>query len=271
MNNNLNSLLQKATISLAAYLDKILPSLFNDWWNEAVVNILSFQQRRQIKERGINSLTSLDLAALLRVFDQNWYKISTKLCLTSEARHFVKEMQTVRNRWAHAGSEEFQADDIYRDMDTLQRFATVIEAEEAFIQEIRAAKTSLLEKRVTSIPKSPASKAQLTPEKETQVAEFEPGRIVFLKSNPEIKGAVVSIMPAKPENRYNVFIDGKIQIFYASQIRAEDQKDKDSIVLPCHKFHSYLTALQIRHPGLSTLYSLKKKGSSIGLKSTFDL
>jgi len=26
--------------------------------------------------------------------------------------------------------------------------------------------------------------------------------------------------------------------------------------LPCHKFHSYLTALQIRHPGLSTLYSL---------------
>jgi len=50
MNNNLNSLLQKATISLAAYLDKILPSLANNWWKEAVVNILSFQQRRQIKE-----------------------------------------------------------------------------------------------------------------------------------------------------------------------------------------------------------------------------
>jgi SNF2 family N-terminal domain. len=256
MDNDLNSLLQKATISLAAYLDKVLPFLFNDWWNEAVINTLSFQQRRQVKERGINSLNSLDLAALLRVLDQNWYQISTKLDLMSETRHFIKEMQTVRNRWAHAGSEGFPVDDVYRDLDTLQRFATVIEAEETFIQEIRTTKTSLLERRVTSIPKAPASKSQPTPGEETPAAEFEPGKIVFLKSNPEIKGALLSIMPGKPENRYNVFIDGKTQTFYASQIQTEDQKDEDSIFLSCHKFHSYLTALQIRHPGLSTLYSL---------------
>ena len=86
--------------------------------------------------------------------------------------------------------------------------------------------------------------------------EIKPGQIVFLKSNPVIRGAVVSIMPGKPENRYSVFINGETRIFYASQIQAEDRKDKDSIVLPCHKFHSYLTALQIQHPGLSTLYSL---------------
>ncbi|EFK08811.1 conserved hypothetical protein [delta proteobacterium NaphS2] len=60
-----------------------------------------------MKERNINSLASLDLAALLRVLDRNRYQISSKLDLTSEARHFVKEMQTVRNRWAHAGSEGF--------------------------------------------------------------------------------------------------------------------------------------------------------------------
>ena len=120
-----------------AHFSKRFYRPFSDWWNEAVVNILSFQQRRRVRERGINSLASLDLAALLRVLDQNWYQISTKLDLTSESRHFVKEMQTVRNRWAHAGSEGFPVDDVYRDLDTLQRFATVIEADEGLLQEIR--------------------------------------------------------------------------------------------------------------------------------------
>jgi hypothetical protein len=256
MENNLNILLQKATEHISKYLERVLPSLFDNWWKDAVVDKLSFQQQRRVEQKGIVSLSSLDLAALLRVLDQNWYQISTKMNLSSESRHFVKEMQTIRNRWAHAGTEEFPIDDVYRDIDTLQRFVTVIEAEEVFIKEIRAAKTSLLKKRLTSIPNIPANEAQAIPEKETQVAEFEPGQIVFLRSNPEIKGAVVSIIQGKPENRHNVFIDGETRIFYASQIQANDRKDKDSVVLSCHKFHSYLTALQIRHPGLSTLYSL---------------
>ena len=252
----MNILLQKATKHIARYLERVLPSLFDNWWKDAVVDKLSFQQQRRVEQKGMVSLSSLDLAALLRVLDQNWYQISMKMNLSPESRHFVKEMQTVRNRCAHAGTEGFPLEDGYRDMDTLQRFATVIEAEEAFIQEIRSAKTSLLERRVTSISKAPANEAQPTPGKEKQAAEFEPGQIVFLKSNPEIKGAVMSIMPGKPENRYNVFIDGETQIFYVSQIQAKERKDKDSIVLSCHKFHSYLTALQIRYPGLSTLYSL---------------
>jgi superfamily II DNA or RNA helicase len=250
------TLLSGAAEALASYLDRLLPSLFDNWWKDAVRDKLSFQQQRRVEQKGIVSLSSLDLAALLRVLDQNWYQISMKMNLSPEARHFVKEMQTVRNRWAHAGTEGVPLEDVYRDLDTLQRFATVIEAEEAFIQEIRATKTSLLERRLTSISKASANEEQPTSGEGTQAAEFEPGQIVFLKSNPEIKGAVVSIMPGKPENRYNVFIDGETRIFYASQIHAEDRKDKDSIVLPCHKFHSYLTALQIQHPGLSTLYSL---------------
>jgi len=204
----LNNLLRKATEALANYLDWLLPSLFDNWWKDAVVDKLSFQQQRRVEQKGIVSLSSLDFAALLRVLDQNWYRISMKMNLSPESRHFVKEMQTVRNRWAHAGTEGFPLEDVYRDMDTMQRFATVIEAEEAFIQEIRTTKTSLLESRVTSISKAPANEAQ--------TAEFEPGQIVFLKSNPEIKGAVVSIMQGKPENRYNVFIDGQTRIFYAS-------------------------------------------------------
>jgi hypothetical protein len=111
---------------LAIFLERVLPPLFDDWWNKAVVNTLSFQQKRRLEQRNITSLGGLDLAGLLRVLDQNWYQISNSLDLTSEARHFVKEMQTVRNHWAHADTEGFPVDDIYRDLDTLQRFAVVI-------------------------------------------------------------------------------------------------------------------------------------------------
>ena len=141
---SISRLLGEAANRLAFFLETLLPSLFEDWWKQAVVNNLSYQQRRQVEQNNIESLGSLDLAALIRVLDQNWYQISTKLNLTSESRHFVKEMQTIRNRWAHAGTEGFPVDDVYRDLDTLQRFATVINADEEFIKEVQAAKASLL-------------------------------------------------------------------------------------------------------------------------------
>ena len=154
MEDILHKLLRQAAEALASYLERLLPSLFNNWWKDAVLDKLSFHQQRWVKQKRITSLSSLDLAALLRVLDQNWYQISMKVNLPQEARHFVKEMQTVRNKWAHAGTKGFPLEDVYRDLDTLQRFATVIEAEEAFIQEIRATKTSLLERRLPSISKA---------------------------------------------------------------------------------------------------------------------
>jgi SNF2 family DNA or RNA helicase len=43
---------------------------------------------------------------------------------------------------------------------------------------------------------------------------------------------------------------------YASQLKPEDVSDDEPEFFPCEQFHAYLTALQIRYPGLSTLYSL---------------
>lgn len=86
--------------------------------------------------------------------------------------------------------------------------------------------------------------------------EFEPGQIVFIKSDESIRGAVVSVLPGKPENRFIVFVDGSTQTFYASQLQAEDRREENEATLPCDQFHAFLTALQIKYPGLSTLYSL---------------
>ena len=256
MQASMAHLLGEASKNLAHFLEKVLPILFEDWWNEAVVNALSFQQQRRVKKKGINSLPSLDLAALLRVLDQNWYQISTKLDLTPEARHFVKEMQTVRNRWAHASSEGFPVDDVYRDLDTLQRFAGVIEADKSLLDELRETKDFLLPKDRTASNQDDAVVEISSPETTESDMEFAPGQIVQLKSDSAMRGAVVSSMPGKPENRFQVFIGNETHTYYASQIKAEESSKDKSQLLSCDEFHSYLTALQIRYPGLSTLYSL---------------
>ncbi|MHB9068758.1 MAG: DEAD/DEAH box helicase [Sedimentisphaerales bacterium] len=250
-------LLSKVAGHLAAFLEKVLPSIFDDWWNKAVINALSFQQKRRIEQYNITNLNGFDLAGLLRVLDQNWYQISSRLDLTSEARHFVKEMQTVRNRWAHATTEGFPPEDIYRDLDTLQRFLVVIGANDKLIQELRNTKSDLLTKESQSLPKDDASPPPTTQDKNiSDAAEFEMGQVVFVKSNPAARGAVISILPSKPENRFKVFLDGQTQTFYASQLLAEDLREENTEALLCEQFHAYLTALQIRYPGLSILYSL---------------
>ena len=88
------------------------------------------------------------------------------------------------------------------------------------------------------------------------MSEFSPGQVVVLKSDPSVKGAVVEAVPSEPENRFRVFVAGSVQTYYASQLQAEDQSGDDTQLLPCEQFHASLTARQIRHPSLSTLYSL---------------
>lgn len=86
--------------------------------------------------------------------------------------------------------------------------------------------------------------------------EFSLGQIVCLKSNPSIRGAVVDVSPGTPENRFNVFLNGNVQTFYASQLQVEAQPVEAFQGLSGDAFHAYLTALHLRYPVLSSLYSL---------------
>lgn len=86
--------------------------------------------------------------------------------------------------------------------------------------------------------------------------EFTIGQIVQLVSNPSAKGVVVKVLSGIAEPRVEVFVNGKTRTFYASQLHAEETSDDDFQLLSCDSFHAHLTALQIRHPSLSTLYSL---------------
>ena len=84
---------------------------------------------------------------------------------------------------------------------------------------------------------------------------FAPGQLVSLTSKPEAKGAILSFVKTGDQTRYEVFMDGKVQAFYESQLQAIISESAFKH-LSANEFSNLLTAIQIKSPGLSTLYSL---------------
>ena len=237
-----------AAEALRNFLEQVLPTGNEDWWQDFVLNSLSFQQRRMVDQNSIATLAQLDFAALLRVLDQNWHRLGQNQELLSSDRNFVKEMFSVRNRWAHVSTIGFSEDDLYRDLDTMQRFGKVIQGDAHFLDAVETAKAELRQ----PTPKQPAVLASVSPQPTT---EFVVGEIVCLVSDPSVTGAVVSIIPSNPENRYAVFHDGTTETYYASQLQGSDSETAPDW-RTLSEFHAGLSALQICHPSLTTLYSL---------------
>lgn len=74
MSLEMNSLLKQTSAALCRALEELLPPLSDTWWESCVVAKLSFQQRQRVRQRSISRLAQLDLSALIRHVDQNWYK-----------------------------------------------------------------------------------------------------------------------------------------------------------------------------------------------------
>jgi len=250
----MSELFSALTRELRDFLERILPKLSDNWWQDYVLAELSLQQVQIVSKNRLSELSGLDLAALLRVLDRNWFEVSRVEFLPPGTRNFVKEMQTIRNRWAHISSEDKSCDDLYRDMDTVQRLATAINANQHFIDKLAVEKQKTL--GVQEKVNQERVAASFVSKQDTST-EFQAGDIVYLLSNPALSGAVVGVTLGIPENRYQVFIDSVIKDFYASQLQGKKNPTTQSAGLTSLlQFHAYLSALQIRHPGLSTLYSL---------------
>lgn len=86
--------------------------------------------------------------------------------------------------------------------------------------------------------------------------EFKIGQLVSLRSNPDRVGAVMNVIAGTPENRYIVYLDNVPSTYYASQLQHHELAAPTSSISPLPVFHAYMTALQLNHPGLTTLYSL---------------
>ena len=241
----LNALSQQ----LSAVLDSVLPKLAQDWWKSRVVDKLTFQQQAFARNLPAGALNQLDLAALLRLADQNWFELSQHVNLSKEARNWLKEAMTIRNRWAHLPADGLDDEIHYRDVDTLERLLQTLGAKSSTLEMLRHRKQTLIG-RFASITSHPPQPLQ-----SPSGGQCSAGSIVRLKANPATTGAIVAYLPSSPEDRYQVFHDGAVATYYASQLEPVAQESDAETISP-EELHAFLTALQLRHPGTQHLYSL---------------
>lgn len=273
--NSINSLMQIGSTELARFLKVNLPSLVDDWWQQLVVNRLTYQQERMVHERGFKTLEQLDFAALLRVIDQNWYELSTLLFLPREGRNWVKELQNARNRWAHLSAKGLPPSEVYRDADTLGRFLAMIGASAATLAAVEDTKSLALRRLTTGETTAPdnaapaASLANTTfnkkPTTETVAGSttvtpgplFHRGDMVALRSNPAQIMPVLDVIQGAGENRYRVFHNNAKFEYYESQLQALVEADDQRVMLDADGLRAYLTSLQLLSPSTANLFSLR--------------
>ena len=236
--------------SVCEVLTGILPTLTPSWWNDLVLQNLSFQQQRAVEVRKVSALSGLDLAALLRIFDANWNAIAERLRLPNEVRHYLKEARTVRDRWAHASSTEYGPDDaLPRPRHRFSGFSQPSGRDNGVTEEIKRLKDHTIALRDMAATPKPAALPS--------AAIFTVGQLVALLSpNPKTTGAVIAIQETGPERQYSVFQeDGAIVTYYEAQLSPTAVAD-ELRTIRVDEFKAHLSALQIRHPSTSVVYSL---------------
>lgn len=258
----MNSLINSLSDELRKCLTLWLAQLSADWWTRYVLDVLTYQQQERVKQSNVVDLSGLDLAALLRVVDQNWFELQSKHNWPKECRNWLKEAQTIRNRWAHATTTQAEPHDAYRDADTLERLAKMFCFSDAAQAQIIAYKQQQL---ALLSPHTPAQDPQpdmmpSTPDS-TQSAvlqnSFLPGDLVRLKSNHNKVFPIISkLSNSNEERRYSVFEDGKITNYYESQLERNPSMPDERTIVSLVEFHARLSALLLATPSSTNLYSL---------------
>lgn len=256
ISGKITELLHVGSNELSLWLEKHLAQLDQDWWRLYVLPSLSYQQGQRVERSGITHLSKLDLSALLLILDKNWYQLSQLCKFEYQDRNYIKEMQTVRNRWAHIDTAGIDNDDVYRDLDTLQRVLALIDTSTENLAKVNQLKKQILVKVTSRHSPKPERKEKLLEEKQvSSPSDITIKSMVTLKSDHSKQGPVLEMEGNDPSSRCQVFIDGQIKPFYLSQLELVIQEEaRRTVSLP--ELHCLLTSLQINHPSLSTLYSL---------------
>ena len=104
---------------LGKWLNKRLPQITANWWDELVLNNLSTLQKEKVLNSYVQELSGLDLASLLRVFDRNWFVITSSFFVNNKERRNIHNMQDVRNSWAHITPKEITKKKVSEDVETI--------------------------------------------------------------------------------------------------------------------------------------------------------
>jgi len=248
--------LHQCTLGLSKWLKRRLPDVHGEnWWSIGVIDKLTTNQQDIVIKSNIRSLSGLDLSTLLRVADKNWYYISQRYFLTYTERDRLKSMFAIRNRWAHIASESIESSHISADLELLHDFCDQLGMDKVLLCDIKRFiyefKTNNKSETLGLISKTSFQEYEST----QQGTDITVGSIVRLKSNIKKTGVVMSEAAMGDTVRFDVFMDGVIEVFYADQLE---------IFIPLMGTGSAtikdllktLTAQQIVKPSYEHLYSL---------------
>ncbi len=110
------------------------------WWDEFVYPVLSYQQTQLVNRNNINSLQKLDLAALLRIFDKNWYFVTKNSSIDGGERNYVKSLQQIRNKFAHLANDSLSNNETLECINTISNFTKIISCQNKYnkaLQELK--------------------------------------------------------------------------------------------------------------------------------------
>ena len=252
----INEYLHTAAKLLNSWLSKMLPRVSDDWWQECVISNLSYNQREIAENNQYSQLSDFDLAALLRITDKSWYAMRNFAYLPTKDREQVREMQKVRNRWAHYSSGMADKDAIVYDINVLHAFLSWLEAPlsvlndvDRLLESVQGAAIQL--EAVRSDEPSPETSSVGT----VQADDIVPMSLVYLIGNPDIKGMVCAVTDLGGIKKYEVFVNNEKKTFYSGQIALVEERPNYNWV-DLATLQSYLTAYQINNPSAGNLYSL---------------
>uniref|UniRef100_I5AWT9 DNA/RNA helicase, superfamily II, SNF2 family n=1 Tax=Eubacterium cellulosolvens (strain ATCC 43171 / JCM 9499 / 6) TaxID=633697 RepID=I5AWT9_EUBC6 len=254
MIGKMNSFMHRLAEQMSGWLGERLPKLDDDWWEGLVYNNLSQLQRDQVDQKNITELKGLDLAALLRVFDRNWFVITSSWFLNNKERQNVKDMMSIRNSWAHISSEELSKEKVISDVEIIIELMQTFGAKMSEIRDMDQFIMDVEEDKDIQDKLAPASVQQVVDPitNPTPVTgDIVAGNLVTLVSDPSKEGAVTTI----DNGKYTVWMDNASQTFYREQIQLK-APEVTSTHLALSRVRSALTAYQINNPGSSNLYSL---------------
>ena len=245
MRENLDRLARLARRFLSAHL----PQLGDNWWERGVVSALSYQQRRIVSDRRCTTLEELDLAALLRLIDQNWDFLRANSSLNFETRNWLKEAMGVRNRDAHrAPDEAHDAKRYHRDLDTIARLAESLDAGAAETADLRrdcdAAMNAIVAQPLSSGSTNMSGLGN---------GDIAPGVLVQLKARHDVCGPIMRIDRGGTERTVVLFINGRERHFFESQVELAGERTLPDVTPEAMR--AGLTAVELLHPASNYLYS----------------
>jgi len=251
--SKMNEFMFELNEKICVWLEKKLPQITDNWWDELVVNNLSDLQRDHVIKSNIVEIKGLDLAALLRVFDRNWFVIQSLVFFNNKERENIRKMQEIRNSWAHITQNDITKKKVISDVEVI---IELLQAFDATMKETRELEGFIFDiEEDKEIVTEPIKKAVTVTQNIVQLVPIElditVGSVVTLVSDETAIGAVIGINGDK----YSVLMPTGVQSFYKEQITLKVEK-RESRLISLQRVKSALTAYQINNPGANNLYSL---------------